>query len=445
MNASVRTLAVALLIVVPIALVARDGGRAAAPPSIDAAFSDFWRAESERAREKAADKILRAGADFDVLYDRLTAGRQYGKEKTGDMLVSIAAGATGFSNTVRVPDDYDPARRWPLRVQLHGGVNRSEAPDVGRRRNRLDGEPAIYALPVAWSGAEWWRVVQLDNITALVDRIKQRYNVDESRIYLTGTSDGGTGVYYFLLRDATRWSAGLPLIGNPKVLANPNLDVEGSLFASNLRNRPLFAVNSIADPLYPAQTIQQWMDLLADGGVDVTFHPRPGGHDTSWWPIERDAFAEFVRKHPRPPHPARLTWETDRAERFNRVQWLVIDELGQTGSDVSLRDIDVYADPGGSPKTLFRHGSGSGRVDVERDGNHFTAQTRGVRAFTLLLSPAAVDFTQPITLSVNGTDVAPATVKKEPSVLLRWAARDNDRTMLYGAALHVRVPERHTP
>jgi hypothetical protein len=31
-------------------------------------------------------------------------------------------------------------------------------------------------------------------------------------------------------------------------------------------------------------------------------------------------------------------------------------------------------------------------------------------------------------------------VKKEVSTLVAWAARDNDRTMLYGAALAMKVP-----
>jgi hypothetical protein len=31
-------------------------------------------------------------------------------------------------------------------------------------------------------------------------------------------------------------------------------------------------------------------------------------------------------------------------------------------------------------------------------------------------------------------------VKKDPSALMRWAARDNDRTALYGAELKISVP-----
>lgn len=445
---SLRAAAAACALLATTALVARAGhllAIASAPPSLDAALADFWRADSEPGRKKAADRILQTNTQFDIVYQRLKEGRAYTKEKTGEMLVTVAADGQSFSNVVTIPDDYDPARRWPLRVQLHGGVGRAEPPEPGTRRNRLDGEPAIYAMPVAWSGTEWWRTVQLDNIAMLVERVKQRYNVDESRVYLTGTSDGGSGVYYHLLRDATRWSSGLPLIGNPKVLSSPTVDVEGRLFASNLLNRPVFAVNAVADPLYPAAMIQQWLQLLADGGVEVVFHTEPGGHGTSWWPAEREAFADFALSHPRPPHPDHLTWEIDRVDRYSRIQWLSIDELGITPSDEPLAEIGIYADPGGTPKALFGGSGGSGRVDVTRKGNHFEAHTRGVRAFTLLLSPEALDFARPISVTVNGIAIAETSVARDLPTLLRWAARDDDRTMLYAAELHVKVPDRHAP
>ena len=39
-----------------------------------------------------------------------------------------------LDNIVEVPAEYDPARAWPLRVSLHGGVGR-EAPGPNDRRH----------------------------------------------------------------------------------------------------------------------------------------------------------------------------------------------------------------------------------------------------------------------------------------------------------------------
>ncbi|HEY7285914.1 MAG TPA: hypothetical protein VH497_10750 [Vicinamibacterales bacterium] len=38
---------------------------------------------------------------------------------------------------------------------------------------------------------------------------------------------------------------------------------------------------------------------------------------------------------------------------------------------------------------------------------------------------------------MNGRTVVNARVERSVATLLKWAARDNDRTMLFGAELHV--------
>jgi hypothetical protein len=41
---------------------------------------------------------------------------------------------------------------------------------------------------------------------------------------------------------------------------------------------------------------------------------------------------------------------------------------------------------------------------------------------------------------VNGKRAFQGAVKKDVGTLLRWAARDNDRTMLYGAEIRIATP-----
>ena len=88
---------------------------------------------------------------------------------------------------------------------------------------------------------------------------------------------------------------------------------------------------------------------------------------------------------------------------------------------------------------LFEHRHPSGRVDLVRTGNVVKATTRGVAEFTLLLSPDTFDFGQPVRVETNGHVAFEGMVDKNLTTLLTWAARDNDRTMLFGAELHVAV------
>ena len=129
------------------------------------------------------------------------------------------------------------------------------------------------------------------------------------------------------------------------MLANPSTGADGDLFVSNLVNRPFFVVNGMRDPLYPAARVAPYLEALETAGVSLTFHPQAtGGHDTSWWESERPAYEAFVHDHPRPAHPPLLSWTTERTDRYNRIQWLVIDELGVRGSDAALADINTIAE-----------------------------------------------------------------------------------------------------
>jgi hypothetical protein len=91
----------------------------------------------------------------------------------------------------------------------------------------------------------------------------------------------------------------------------------------------------------------------------------------------------------------------------------------------------------GPPRALFARMGPAGRVDLTRAGNTVTATTRGVSAFTLLLSPDQFDFSKPLKVVANGRTVFDAKVQKELRTLLKFAAVDNDRTMLFGAELHI--------
>lgn len=404
---------------------------------VDEALDAYWKASDAREAAKQVDGVLKADADFETLHARLAQGRTYGAEKTGTQLYRAPAVQGTFENRVDIPDDYDPAAKLPLRVQLHGGVMREQAEDdrpLGRggraTSNRIAGERQIVIQPSGWVDAPWWSVAQMDNIARLVDQVTRRYNVDESQIYLTGISDGGTGCYYVATHDATRWSAVMPLNGSIIVLRNPNTGADAEIYPNNLVNSSLFIVNGGRDPLYPVADVGKavaWMEAL---GVNLLFRPQPlAGHDTSWWPTERETFERFVHEHRRVAHPNRISWETERTDRFNREKWLIIDKLGASRSDVPTPSDGV-----------FRHKRPSGRVDVQRDGNVFVASSHGVKEFRLLLSPEVVDFAKPVTVSVNGRQVFSGAVTRDARVLLTWNARDNDRTMLYGAELRVVVP-----
>jgi hypothetical protein len=421
-------------------------GQGAPPVDVEAAFRAYWQADDAASVERAARQVATSGASFDDVLKRLKAGRTYTAQAAGVRELPTSINGVRLDNTLQVPDNYDPAKRWPLRVQLHGGVGRP-APGPGENggrgltNNRIPSAGHVVLQPRAWADAEWWRPNQVDNIETLIARVKRTVNVDESHVYITGISDGGTGAYYLAMRQATRWSACMPLNGHPLVLANPAVGADGQMYAGNLVNCPVQAVNGGRDQLYPASSVEPFINMMKKGGVDLTWHVYPDArHDTSWWPMERASYDEFVAKHPRPSYPARISWETERTDRYNRHSWLVINALGARSSDVALEDVNMFASGPERQYELFDRARPSGRVDAIRRGNTFELKTKHVRELTLLMHADEIDFDQDIEVTVNGKRAFDGKVARDVATLTKWAAKDDDRTMLYGAELKIAVP-----
>ena len=109
--------------------------------------------------------------------------------------------------------------------------------------------------------------------------------------------------------------------------------------------------------------------------------------------------------------------------------------------DASVRLTGRYAPTTAASESeaIFPRQRESGRIDLIRTGNRVEASSRGVARFRLLLSPDQFDLTRPITVVVNGRTVFEGTVQKDLRTLFKWAARDDDRTMLFGAELSIAV------
>lgn len=407
---------------------------------VETAFQKFWNARTTGEAEREAGEVLKSGVSFDEAYRRLKAGRTYDSQKTGIVKLSHRSDGVEYFYAVTVPANYDPAKRYQVRFQLHGGVSgRENNQPRGTGESPLQGAEQIYVVPYSWNASPWWSEDQVFNLAAITDSLKRTYNIDENRVVVAGVSDGGTGAYYIAMRETTPYASFLPLNAFIMVLANRELD-DGLNFPNNLRNKPLFVINGGRDPLYPISAVEPFVRHFMSG-VETEYVPRPeAGHNTAWWPDVKDRFEKFVTDHPRDPHPDKLTWETANLKR-NRAHWLVIDQLGAQPQDVKpLPDLNVMVDPttGTSFVPMFRRPTRHGRVDLVRDGNTIQATTRGVASFTLLLSPDEFDFKQPIKVVTNGRTVFNGRVEPNLQTLMKWAARDNDRAMLYGAELKIK-------
>ena len=390
----------------------------AAEPSIADLVESFWSSTAESSA-KLSGQLKEASSDISVLYQALQKGPRYRSDvPTGQQeSARVAADGTRFPYVFLVPESYDPAKMYPVEFMLHGGVSRPEwEPGGGWWRRGFDSlkrEDRIVVVPASWSNAFWWHENQAENLPAILHILKASYNIDENRVSLTGISDGGTGAYFFAFKQPTPWATFLPYIGHPGVLRNPQIGGY-RLYFENLMSRPLYIVNGENDRLYPASSVEPFIDILEEAGVDHIWRVIPEGeHNTSWLPDEMDSIENFKQDNPRNALPGSLMWVADRVDKFNRNSWVRIDELSQT----------------------------PGLIEVTREDNEIKVVARGVSKFTLLLNPEEVDFSKSISVNVNGVNILREHVAQNADTLLFWANKDRDRSMLFTAELNLEVSE----
>jgi len=318
--------------------------------ALDGAVAEFWEAKTNDEVAAASADILATGATIEEIWPRLRAGRTYDRSvPTGRLLLSRTnRDGVEHEYVVLIPDNYDPANRYPVRVYLHGGVSRPkrENGEFWRNEARITRNDAVVVIPSGWSDSLWWQDSQIENLNGILHDLKRTYNLDENKVFLLGISDGATGAYYQGLKATTPWAAFLPLNGHPVVLANPATEADGDIHVTNLRNKPLFVINGDEDPLYPTSSVFPFMRLFQEAGVLIDFRAQPNaGHDTSWWEDEAPAMDAFMAEWSRRPLPPRLSWETETTDRYNRAHWLVIKDLGSVEGESNLESHNTMVDP----------------------------------------------------------------------------------------------------
>ena len=370
---------------------------------------------------------------FNEVYERLRIGAVYSAEVPTGRLEFTRSNQDSLAHRylIIVPESYNPVRRYPVVFYLHGGVFRPDPGPGGgwwRNMDRVLSEDHIAALPLSWPESLWWQASQVENLRGILSDLKHSYNVDENRVYAVGVSDGGTGVYFLGFKDTTPWAAFLSFIGYPGVLLSPRVGADGEMHLANLSTKPFFIVNGETDRLYPAGWMQPFLEDFDQAGVDYVFTVKTGGHHTRWWPDESENIKQFMASNPRNPLPKRIVWATERADRYNRAHWIVIDEVGP-----------ILGDEGRSELAALTSDGGSGLLEAVQEGNIITVKAFHVPRFTLLISPDAFDLEAPIRVVTNGDLSFEGWVEPSVETLEKWAERDEDRTMLFAGEIAIEL------
>jgi len=210
------------------------------------------------------DPAMREDSD---LRARLTAPAQ---QDTGIIHDHNEPGSRGgFS--VYVPEYYTPDRAWPLVMALHGGSGNGRGFLWSWLRDARS-LGAILVAPTATgstSNKSTWALMGEDtdtpNLARILDSVRSRWNIDATKLLLTGMSDGGTFCYVTGLEGASPFTHLAPVAATFHPLMAEMADAE------RLRGLPIYLVHGRLDWMFPVQVARQTKDALAAAGADVTY------------------------------------------------------------------------------------------------------------------------------------------------------------------------------
>ena len=170
----------------------------------------------------------------------------------------------GFS--LYVPEYYSPDRAWPLVMALHGGSGNGRGFLWSWLRDARS-RGAILIAPTA-TGQTWALMgddTDTPNLDRILESVRSRWNVDSSRMLLTGMSDGGTFCYVTGLNSASPFTHLAPVAATFHPLMAEMAD------ADRLRGLPIHIVHGRFDWMFPVQVARQTQQALTAAGANVTY------------------------------------------------------------------------------------------------------------------------------------------------------------------------------
>ena len=152
---------------------------------------------------------------------------------------------------------------WPLLVFLHGGRGLGVDParilkyPIPKMIERGEEVPFIVLAPQCPEGSTW---TEVDGLMGSIDQIIDAHRVDRGRVYLTGQSYGGEGVWYAASRHPGRFAAIAPISG----AADP-------AWAERLTETPAWVFHGALDRTVPVRHSDRMVAALEKRGGTVRY------------------------------------------------------------------------------------------------------------------------------------------------------------------------------
>jgi predicted peptidase len=211
---------------------------------------------------------------------------------------SATVGSATYNYKVYLPAGWKRENKAPVILFLHGAGERGDdntaqtrvglGPAIAARKDF----PFIVVLPQCPRG-RWWSEPEMQaQALKAFDQTVEEFNGDRSRVYLTGLSMGGYGLWAIASANPGRFAALAPVCGGirppravttPPGTADPNAAADPyAEAAKKVGKTPVWVFHGGADSVVPVSESQKMVESLRAIGGQVRYNEYEGVGHNSW-------------------------------------------------------------------------------------------------------------------------------------------------------------------
>lgn len=192
-------------------------------------------------------------------------------------------GAEDYNYQVYVPGKIRGERRSPVIVFLHGIGQRGTggvAPTGGAAgavaRHYLEQVPAIILLPQCRNDSYWTHPAMAEMVMTALGQVVTEFDAEAGRLYLTGVSMGGYGVWHLASQHPGRFAALVSICGGSPLRNGDRF----TPIAREIGVTPVWIFHGADDRVVPVSESRQMVEALKAAGGDVRYNEYAGvGHN----------------------------------------------------------------------------------------------------------------------------------------------------------------------
>ncbi len=359
---------------------------------------------------------------------------------------------------VFVPVNYKPDRPFPMLLMLHGALGRSSF-DQAYKRDDGNNEAFFFA---SWFQKQGFIVVRpfadverkfdwvanrfnsgnanktFNSLENAIEQLKQVWNVDDSKVFAFGFSDGADGAFAL---DVYKPSLFAGFVAYNSLFGQ---FYTRDIFLKNVVNRPLYIIHSDKDEIRPVQQTRAIVSVFDSLGAHVLYKEYSGYKHFDEH-IEKDLpfSTAYLKGLGRNCFAGSVYWETADTSK-GRCDWIRIEGL-DTGMRKAKwhRSINpkAYSTVDNSFENRLYYGElqQSAAVSARYNHNMFEIETSDVKGVEIFISPAMVNMNDPVIVNVNGKELFNAKVAPDKNFLINQFLQHYDRQALWIASIKLEV------